>query len=255
MMGGGGTVGSNLALAALAHELRTPITTILGYGELIGHAGGGAETARYAEALLEAARTLDATLGAMLDLIQIERGNLALAEDDVDIGRELLAAARLLHGAGAARGIRILTEVEGDLPVALGDARMLRQVFLNLIGNALKYGASDSSVLLRARRMPDGGLAVTVSDKGAGMRTEEIRRAFIPFNRLGRNATDAQQGSGIGLPLCKAIAELHDGHVVLRSDVGVGTTATLILPPERIGGRTNHLQPTFAFAEQPELCG
>lgn len=255
MMGGGGTVGSNLALAALAHELRTPITTILGYGELIGHAGGGADTGRYAEALLEAARTLDATLNAMLDLIQIERGDLTLADDDVDIGRELLAAARLLHGAGAARAIRILTEVEGDLPAVLGDARMLRQVFLNLIGNALKYGASDSSVLLRARRMPDGGLAVTVSDRGAGMRTEDIRRAFIPFDRLGRDTTDAPQGSGIGLPLCKAIAELHGGHVVLRSEIGVGTTATLILPPERMRCPANHLQPTFAFDKQPELCG
>lgn len=243
-----GSGADDLALASLAHELRTPITAIVGYSELIASRRAACEDLeRYSDHLLAAAQTLEQTVDAMLDMARIARGKLKLSEGSVDIFGELTLAVTLMHDAAAARHMRIVTTTDARLPAVRGDARLLRQVFTNLISNAIKYGAEGSRILVDVALDTEGDLVIEVRDTGVGIAPDDLARVFEPFDRLGRDENNDIRGCGLGLPLARALVELHGGELTLESKVGIGSTATVRLPAERLTRCTDDPQRAFRF--------
>lgn len=243
-----GGVAEDLALASLAHELRTPINAIVGYSELIASRRAAAEDVeRYSDHLLAAAQTLEQTVDAMLDMARIARGKLSLSEGRVDIFTELTAAVRLMNDAATARHIRIVTTVDAKLPAVRGDRRLLRQVFTNLLSNAVKYGDEHCRILIEAEVEEGGDLAISFRDTGIGISPEDLERVFQPFDRLRQHDDGAIRGCGLGLPLSRALVELHGGELTLESEIGIGSTATVRLPSDRLTGPANDPQWAFRF--------
>jgi signal transduction histidine kinase len=128
-------------------------------------------------------------------------------------------------------------KLESDLPAALPqllvDARRFRQIVLNLLSNAVKFTPEGGRVEISAWMADDGGVALAVADTGIGMSEDEMRRALEPFVQLDRAGRRKQEGTGLGLPLCRQLVELHGGALTLASVPGEGTVATVRLPPGR----------------------
>ena len=119
----------------------------------------------------------------------------------------------------------------------LADERLLKQMLMNLLSNAVKFTPAGGTVTVRAARLEDGGLAISVADTGAGIAPEVLERVFSPFVQAGGDLSRGHEGAGLGLPLTKALVEQHDGRIVLDSAPGRGTVATLLLPAGRVLGR------------------
>lgn len=238
-----------LHLAGLAHELRTPLTAILGYSEYIASAPPGLDVRAYAETLWEAAQALQGTLDAMLDLAAIEAGSAELTEDRVDIGRLIGVTVRMLKSSAEARRVRIDVRVAADLPLVRADERMLRQVFANLISNAVKYGGDRQPVRIAAGLTASGAMRVSIRDHGPGIAPERLAAAFRLFERLGARKDD---GHGVGLALVERLVSLNGGELVLQRNAGGGTRAIITLPPEKIVGPSSERQQAFVFMKTGE---
>ena len=235
------------ALAAMAHELCTPLTAIMGYSELLQEEVRSDQGRQYATALLEAAQVLGSTVEAMLDYTRIRRGELDLAETEVDLARIAACAVRLVQPSAERRDMCVRTCIDHDAAFFRGDERLFRQLISNLLVNAVRYGDEGSRISLRAD-CNAGGLEIRIENRGLGIAQEDLERAFLPFERLGRTCEGPIQASGIGLPLCRAIAELHGGTVTLDSRVGVGTTAIVCIPAWRVMSQAPQRQQSFDFA-------
>jgi two-component system cell cycle sensor histidine kinase PleC len=128
-------------------------------------------------------------------------------------------------------GVRIVDEVDSDLPSVRGDSVKLRQVFTNLVSNALKFTHSGGEVRIKAGTRPDGHVVVEVADTGIGMSERDISVAMTPFGQVDSSHARWREGTGLGLPIAKALTELHGGELAIESREGEGTTVKVILPP------------------------
>jgi len=224
-------------LAHMSHEIRTPLNAIIGFSQMIsGQMLGPVGHARYrdyAGDILYSAEHLLSVVNNVLDLSKVEAGKWSLEADDVPV-RELLDATCRLADARAAR-----EEVKIDLrpapPLVIhGDRRTIVQILLNLTINAIKFAGDDRSVTIACGRTGDGGVEFTVTDRGIGMTDEDIARALRPFETASSIQARRRQDTGLGLPLARVFAELHEGELTLESAPEQGTTARLYLPAARV---------------------
>lgn len=242
--------GANMAVAVLAHELKTPVNAILGYSEMLASGNVPAERqADHAATLWEAAQALHVALDAILDMARLQAGEIDLADEEVDIAATVQSAARMLATSAAARRVRIDARIPPDLPAITGDPRMIRQILMNLMSNAIKYGAEAGRVRITARVDRAGRLLLDVMDDGEGIAPADVEAVMQPFGR-GR-ATATIPGSGLGLPLTKTLVELHDGTFRLIGTPGKGTRAIVSLPAARIAGESGNGQGAFMFVRPP----
>jgi signal transduction histidine kinase len=216
----------------MSYELRTPLTSIAGFAEMLsaGYAGELPATAReYVLAILESVARLGALIDNVLDLTQSDMGSLLLAEDEVDLPalcEELAATARELSGR---REIELVAEIEPSAGIVTGDLRRLSQAIANIVNNALVYTSEGGRVLLRA----DGDreqARIIVSDNGRGIAPADQPRVFDRFHRTDDARTGDAAAVGLGLPLAKQFIEAHGGSIALHSELGEGTTVTITLP-------------------------
>jgi signal transduction histidine kinase len=140
-----------------------------------------------------------------------------------------LTAGRV-HAADLTQDIQL----PEDLPPLCGDERKTKQVLLNLITNSVKFTPAGGSITISARWEVEAGLAITVSDTGIGIPEADLDRVLKPFEQVDSSLSRQHQGTGLGLPLVKAIMELHGGRLELKSELGVGTQVTVVFPPERV---------------------
>jgi signal transduction histidine kinase len=227
-------------LAVMSHELRTPLNAILGFSEIMqmqvfGPLGSERYTG-YAGDIHESAEHLLGIITDILDLSKAEVGKLSIHEADVDVMGTLDYCLRLLRERAAEHGIRLsLRPLSGGESIVLrGDERLLKQVFLNVIGNALKFTPAGGAVQVGAALHADRSCVVHVSDTGIGISEADLERIFEPFFQIESAFARKNGGAGLGLPLVKKIAELHGGGVRIRSTLGAGTEVTLWFPPERV---------------------
>jgi hypothetical protein len=209
----------------VSYELRTPLTTIIGYSELLERAGEGlSERGRdHVAAVRSAAMQLGRSIDDVLDIAQIDAGEMALDMEDVDVERLLEAAAGRWARAAEAGKVTIAVAPGADVGLIRGDARRLGQMLDHLIENALRQTPADGEVTLGAER-GFGEVRLTVSDTGRGIPFHVQAHIFDRF--VGRD----QGGPGLGLALVKALVELHGGWVALESEPGAGATFTCHLP-------------------------
>ncbi|MEO3430774.1 HAMP domain-containing sensor histidine kinase [Pelagibius sp. CAU 1746] len=219
-------------LAGLSHELRTPLNAINGYAQLIecGIIGPiDARYAGYATNIRESGEHLLAMVDDILDVTRIVAGKLTLDLEMLDLRALSLACLKLL-GPRAEKGkIRLVSDVPEDLPLVAADGKRLKQILINLVGNAVKFSPPEATVTLQARLEGDNTV-IKVIDEGVGMASEDIELALQPFNQIENSLARSHEGVGLGLSIVKSLVGLHGGSLLLASAVGKGTTATVVLP-------------------------
>ncbi|WP_162915014.1 PAS domain S-box protein [Desertibaculum subflavum] len=224
-------------LATMSHELRTPLNAVIGFSELIMREAFGTVGPRYvsyARDIHTSGTHLLDIINDILDLSKIEAGKLDLSDEAVDLGRLIDSSIRLVQGRAAEAGVKLTSAVPPALPSLRADARALKQILINLLSNAIKFTPEGGSVTLAAAIAPNSALTIAITDTGIGMRPEDIPRAMEPFAQIESSLSRRFEGTGLGLPLCKRLAELHDATLELTSAPGEGTTATVRFPAARV---------------------
>ncbi len=223
-------------VANMSHELRTPLNAIIGFAEMMKHGVVGpvanAKHAEYVTSIHESASHLLTIINDILDISRIEAGKVALSREPVDVAEIASACGRLV----AARAANARVTVAYDLPergaaTIRADRTKLLQVLLNLVGNGIKFTPENGRVTVRARRGA-GQVEITVADTGVGMRAEDIPIAFERFGQIQASTRRRPGGSGLGLPISKALVELHGGTLRIAGTPGHGTTVKVTLPIE-----------------------
>jgi signal transduction histidine kinase len=226
-------------LANMSHELRTPLNAIMGFSEVMKdeHLGPmhNARYLSYAEDILASGRYLLGIINDILDLSKIEAGKMTVENaEEFPLCEALEGSLALCAPLGEKCGVSI----ESRLPPAnlriLAVERMIRQIMINLVGNAIKFTPAGGKVVVGGARAADGGYVVTVQDSGIGMSEKDIAKALTPFGQVENRMTATQNGTGLGLPLAKAMLELHGGTLEITSRPGSGTKVALIFPASRI---------------------
>jgi signal transduction histidine kinase/ActR/RegA family two-component response regulator len=216
-------------LSRMSHELRTPLTAILGFGQLLQLEQLGDEDRESVDHIVRAGEHLLSLINEVLDIAQVTQGRLDLLFETVDVDAVVREAVALMGPAAAERGVTIdVVRPAADL-AALADRQRLHQILLNLLSNAIKYNRPTGSVTVAIQPEHDGdGIDVAVVDTGPGIEESQLERVFIPFDRLSA-AHSTIEGTGVGLPLARALSEAMGGTLTFRSEVGVGSTFTIRL--------------------------
>jgi signal transduction histidine kinase len=220
-------------LANMSHELRTPLNAIIGFSEIIhGQFFGPISNARYLDYsgdILRSGRHLLDVINSVLDLAKSESGKMNLDKKPTDMAEVLSDCLPMVREQIAAAGLEFhATGLDGKLPI-LGDPAKLRQIFLNLLSNAMKFTPAGGKVWLDARMTQDG-VTVTVGDSGIGMSPEDIEVAMQPFGQVDNRLERRYEGTGLGLPLTRAFVELHGGTMRFDSARDKGTRITVMIP-------------------------
>ncbi|HWC62861.1 MAG TPA: HAMP domain-containing sensor histidine kinase, partial [Rhizomicrobium sp.] len=221
-------------LANMSHELRTPLNAIIGFSEIIhGELFGSIGNARYLDYsadILRSGRHLLDVINSVLDLAKSESGKMNLDKRRTDMAEVLRDCIPMVREQIIAAGLEFhVSGLEEQLPL-LGDPAKLRQIFLNLLSNAMKFTPSGGEVWLDAKMTPEG-VAVTVGDSGIGMSPEDIEVAMQPFGQVDNRLERRYEGTGLGLPLTRAFVELHGGSMSFESARDQGTRITVLFPP------------------------
>ena len=225
-------------LATMSHELRTPLNAILGFSEVMKNELFGAHAVPayrdYSGDIHASGQHLLMLINEILDLSRVEAGRYELKEESVSLAHIVDDCQHLLEMRARKKGIAVALAVAPDLPRVWADERALRQVTLNLLSNAIKFTPQGGSVTVRVGWTRSGGQYVSVQDTGPGIPEEEIPVVMSSFGRGSMALKQAEEGSGLGLPIVKGLIELHGGVFTLKSKLRVGTEATFVLPPERV---------------------
>ena len=225
-------------LANMSHELRTPLNSIIGYSDMMRHGILGElqppPYAEYVDSIHKSGMQLLALIDDLLDLSKAENRMLAIDEKDFNLTLLAGAAAGSMMSQVAEREIRMSVSSPNGSVWLNGDAPMIRQVLLNLVSNAIKFTPANGDVTVEIGVNADSSVRLVVRDSGIGMPREEIERAFDaylqvadPYSRKG------DRGTGVGLALTKHFVELHNGTILLESEVGLGTQVTVTFPASR----------------------
>jgi signal transduction histidine kinase len=229
--------GKSAFLATMSHELRTPLNAIIGFSEMMTREVfgpiGNEQYRTYIGDIHESGTHLLQIINDILDLSKAEAGKLELFEDLFDL-RDIVRSVRQLFSARIREAdLTDSTDLPPDLPLLHADERKTKQVLLNLVTNAVKFTAPGGHIGIIGRFDPDVGLTVTVSDTGIGIGPADLDRVLRPFEQVDSSIARSHQGTGLGLPLVKAIMELHDGKLEMKSELGVGTQVIVTFPPYR----------------------
>lgn len=222
-------------LANMSHELRTPLNAIIGFSEMINSGYFGPLNAKQKERIHDINLCGSHLLQLISDILEFSKGDagkLELVEEKVDIEEIVNESVRIMSGKIKTKGIHMVVTIEPNLPCLWGDKRKIRQVLINLLSNAVKFTPEDGTITIAARLDQHHNMNLIVADTGIGIAEGDIAKALSVFGQVHRSKN--HEGTGLGLPLCKMYAELHDGKLQLTSKVGEGTTVRVLLPHQRV---------------------
>ena len=231
-------------LAHVSHELRTPLNAIIGFAEIMDRQlfgpVGDSHYRDYARYIGDSGRHLLALINDILDLSKVEAGRMDMIEETVDMVAAIETACTLLRTRAEVGRVLLTTSWDGVAPRLRADARMVQQILLNIISNAVKFTPPEGRVTVTSQSDSDGSLVIKIADTGPGMTETDLSVALAPFGQLRTLAAPTEGGSGLGLPLAKSLTELHGGSLTLASRPQAGTTVTIRFPPERVVTESPH---------------
>jgi Signal transduction histidine kinase len=221
-------------LANMSHELRTPLNAIIGFSDIIaGQPSLPRErTSEYAGLINDAGKHLLAIISDVLDVAKIESGTFELDIETHPLRDLLVSAASMVEHRIADKHQTLAVVLPDRLPLVRADARRLKQIVVNLLSNAHKFTPSGGGITLAAAPVDAHYVAVSVRDTGIGMSEAQIEVALTPFGQVHNCRTRSQEGTGLGLPIAKALVEQHGGRLWLDSAEGHGTTVAFTIPAE-----------------------
>ncbi len=238
-------------LATMSHEIRTPMNGIVGMAELLDECGLEGEAAEYVDTIKSAALALTHLISEILDFSKIEAGQLIIKQEPFDL-RALIADMKdLLGPMAAAKGLQLLCNVDPSVPDSLqGDQMRLRQVLLNLLGNAVKFTVTGEVTV--DVRMQDG-VCLRVADTGIGIPEEALPQIFLPFQQVESGRERQFEGTGLGLSITKQLVDAMGGRVAVESTLNEGTAFDIWLPLEQ--GRACVIAQTATHPDDITLNG
>ncbi len=222
-------------LANMSHELRTPLNAIIGFSEMINSGYFGPLNSKQKERIHDINLCGSHLLQLISDILEFSKGDagkLELIEEKVDMAEIVNESVRIMSGKIKMKGIHIVIAIEPNIPGLWGDKRKIRQVLINLLSNAVKFTPDNGTITLAVRMDQHDNMNLIVADTGIGIAEGDISKALSVFGQVHRSKS--HEGTGLGLPLCKMYAELHDGKLLLTSKVGEGTTVRVIFPHQRM---------------------
>jgi len=237
-------------LATVSHELRTPLTSIIGYSEMLAEGIAGplvGEQNEFVQTIHEKGEQLLSLIMGLLDLGKLESGTMSVRARPTDLKKILDAVESTLAPAAQKKSVQLRVEVAADVPEIRADAERLRQVFLNLVENAVKFTPKGGKVSIHARMLPsedgdgdEAGFAllaparapveVRVSDTGIGIPARERARVFDPFYQVDSSSTREYGGTGLGLSIVKRLVDAHGGTISIEDNEPRGTVFVVVLP-------------------------
>jgi PAS domain S-box-containing protein len=230
-------IAKSQVLANMSHELRAPLNAILGLSEVLENGIAGPLQSRqgeYVGLIRQSGEHLLHLIDDIFDLARIDAGKLDLHEEVLEPGSLIARAVALVKDRAAAGLLKLAVDIERDMPPLTADRTRLTEILLNLLSNAIKFTELGGAINVLVRRTEEGGAALVVRDNGRGMTEAEVETALERFGQVDEGLVRRKEGCGLGLPLARKLAELHGGSLTLKSEMGRGTTATVILPPSRV---------------------
>ena len=220
----------NAFLGMAAHDLRTPITVVQGFTDLLVHARANPEdTKEFVGIIRDTLNQMLSLLDDILDITAIESGKLTLRPDVVDPKRFVERIVKLNRFIGEQKQIGLVADLDANLPAMAFDPQRIEQVLNNLIGNAFKFSHSETTVTVRVKKL-DKAVEFSVIDQGQGIPADEIDKVFGEFQRVSTKPTADEHSTGLGLSICKRIVALHKGQIGVESEVGTGSRFFFTLP-------------------------
>lgn len=224
-------------LAAMSHDLRTPLNAVIGFGEMIEHLASDARSgtaqlakiADYAASVTHSGELLRTLVENVLEAARLESGKLVLARGKINAANAIRPALESLELSAQQKNVGFAVDLAGDVEI-VADARAVSQIALNLIGNAIKYTAAGGDVRVRLAHGDGGGALLEIADTGCGIGAGDIARVTKPFERGERESGTPRDGVGLGLAIAKGLVEAHAGTLDIASALGKGTTIVVRLP-------------------------
>ena len=228
-------------LANMSHELRTPLNAIIGFAQMIENdlLGPGSTGAYrdYATNIHRSGGHLLAVIDDILDMARFEAGRLTAADERVELAPCIDRALTLTAPPPGSDGPQVILDLPRRAPALRGDRRRIEQLLVKLLSNAVRFtgsGGNGGRITISLDREPSGHLLLAITDTGIGMTAQDIDRALRPFVQVDTGLGRRYEGTGLGLPLARAFAELHGGSLAINSAPGTGTTVSVRFPPERV---------------------
>jgi len=229
-------------LATMSHELRTPLNAIIGFSEVMEQElfgpMGHANYKDYAGDILHSGRHLLNIINDILDVSKAESGMIDLSEEVVEMADVIEACLRLIRPRATEKDLTIETDLSQQNFQVRADRRRLKQVVLNLLSNAVKF-TEKGGITVELRSEPGEGMILRVIDTGIGISEIDLERVMEPFVQADSTLSRSAEGTGLGLPLSRALMETHGGELTITSDIGSGTVATIRLPADRLIGNAD----------------
>jgi PAS domain S-box-containing protein len=225
-------------LANMSHELRTPLNAIIGFSEIMRNELfgplGNQSYIDYVRDIHDSGTHLLSVINDILDVSKAEAGKIELHEEQVDVRDLIDTSLRYVRERAGAMGLTLANDLPASLPAVLADPLRLKQVVLNLLSNAVKFTPEGGRVAVSGGLAANGDFILSIVDTGIGIAAEDIARVLEPFGQVDTTLHRRYEGTGLGLPLAKALVELHEGTLTLKSTLGGGTTVTVLLPKRRV---------------------
>ncbi len=225
-------------IANLSHEMRTPLTAIMGFAEILllqRPEDLGEEGVReYISEIAAGGSHLLELVNSILTYAKADSGTLLLFEEDINVEKVVAEVLSFLNGTVADKQIKLDCELDNRLPVLRGEALKVRQILLNILSNAVKYTEEGGEVALKIWSSADAGYLFEVKDNGVGISPEQMQKVYEPFEQTDSGLRKPNSGMGLGVAITKALVELHGGVIDIQSAVNEGTTVRVRFPASRI---------------------
>ncbi len=219
-------------IANMSHELRTPLNAILGFSDMLmmTKEADPEKVQQYAGFIKQAADHLLSLINGILDVSKIQAGRLTIDCEPFDVTKVLESCLLIINAKAKDKSITVSSDVQPDLPKLLADPLRVKQILINILGNAVKFTPAGGRVHVSIHPAPGGLVSIEVSDSGPGMTPQDIDIAMRPFGQVDSGFNKKHEGTGLGLPISHALARLHGGNLTVESEKGKGTRITVTLP-------------------------
>jgi two-component system cell cycle sensor histidine kinase PleC len=219
-------------IANMSHELRTPLNAIIGFSDMLltQNITSPDKIQQYSGYIKQAAEHLLSLINGILDVSKIQAGKLSVEPEPMELKPVLEACINIIQAKAREKSITVETAMAPKMPQIMGDPLRVKQILINLLGNAVKFTPDHGRIRVEASPWQKGYAYISVTDTGCGMSPSEVETAMRPFGQVDTAFNRRHEGTGLGLPIAYALTRMHGGDLRIDSQKGSGTRVTIVLP-------------------------